>query len=77
MKMAELKILSCNAQGIGGISKRTDIFLRNTHRDIYCLKETHFPILRKDHYWIYGMESARLTTIAQMQEELQYYFEKI
>ena len=44
MKMAELKILSYNAQGIGGISKRTDIFdfLRNTNCDIYCLQETHF-----------------------------------
>ena len=44
MKMAELKILSYNAQGIGGISKRTDFFdfLRNTNCDIYCLQETHF-----------------------------------
>ena len=44
MKMAELKILSYNAQGIGGISKRTDFFdfLRNTDCDIYCLQETHF-----------------------------------
>ena len=44
MKMAELKILSYNAQGIGGISKRTDIFdsIRNTNCDIYCLQETHF-----------------------------------
>ena len=44
MKMAELKILSYNTQGIGGISKRTDIFdfLRNTNCDIYCLQETHF-----------------------------------
>ena len=44
MKMAELKILSYNAQGIGGIRKRTDIFdfLRNTDCDIYCLQETHF-----------------------------------
>ena len=49
MKMAELKILSYNAQGIGGISKRTDIFdfLRNTDCDIYCLQETHFTVLRR------------------------------
>ena len=43
--MADLKILTYNVQGIGGISKRTDIFefLQNLDFDIYCLQETHFP----------------------------------
>lgn len=42
--MADLKLLTYNVQGIGGISKRTDIFdyLRNMNFDIYCLQETHF-----------------------------------
>ena len=42
--MADLKILTYNVQGIGGISKRTDIFefLQNLDFDIYCLQETHF-----------------------------------
>ena len=44
MRMAELKILKYNVQGLGGISKRTDIFdfLKNLNFDIYCLQETHF-----------------------------------
>lgn len=44
MRMAELKILTYNVQGLGGISKRTDIFdfLENLNFDIYCLQETHF-----------------------------------
>ena len=75
MKMAELKILSYNAQGIGGISKRTDIFEILTVTFI-VFKRHILLILRKDQYWIYGMESAFLTTIDQMQEELQYYLEK-
>ena len=42
--MADLKILTYNVQGIGGIGKRTDIFefLKNMDFDIYCLQETHF-----------------------------------
>lgn len=42
--MAELKILSYNVQGLGGISKRTDVldFLKNTNFDIFCLQDTHF-----------------------------------
>lgn len=42
--MAELKILSYNVQGLGGISKRTDVldFLKSTNFDIFCLQETHF-----------------------------------
>ena len=42
--MADLKVLTYNVQGIGGISKRTDIFefLQNLDFDIYCLQETHF-----------------------------------
>ena len=44
INMAELKILSYNVQGLGDISKRTDVFdfLKNTNFDIYCLQETHF-----------------------------------
>ena len=40
----DLKILTYNVQGIGGISKRTDVFdyLQNMNFDIYCLQETHF-----------------------------------
>ena len=40
----DLKILTYNVQGIGGISKRTDMFdyLQNMNFDIYCLQETHF-----------------------------------
>ena len=35
---------SSNVQGLGDISKRTDVFdfLKNTNFDIYCLQETHF-----------------------------------
>lgn len=43
MKMAELKILTYNIQGVGGRSKRTDVFdyLKNLNFDIFCLQETH------------------------------------
>ena len=36
--------MSYNVQGLGDISKRTDVFdfLKNTNFDIYCLQETHF-----------------------------------
>lgn len=42
--MDELKILTYNAQGLGGISKRTDVldYLKNMNFDIYCLQDTHF-----------------------------------
>ena len=42
--MADLKILTYNVQGLGGIDKRTDIFdfLKDQNSDIYCLQETHF-----------------------------------
>ena len=48
-RMADLKILTYNVQGLGGISKRTDIFdfLRNQNSDIYCLQETHFTDTEK------------------------------
>ena len=48
-RMADLKILTYNVQGLGGISKRTDIFdfLRNLNSDIYCLQETHFTDTEK------------------------------
>ena len=52
MRMAELKILTYNVQGLGGISKRTDIFdfLKKLNFDIYCLQETHFTdtVLEQD-----------------------------
>lgn len=42
--MAELKILSFNTQGLGGIKKQKDVFhfLKNKDFDIYCLQDTHF-----------------------------------
>lgn len=42
--MAELKILSFNTQGLGGIKKQMDVFhyLKNKEYDIYCLQDTHF-----------------------------------
>ena len=42
--MAELKILSFNTQGLGGIKKQKDVFhfLKNKEFDIYCLQDTHF-----------------------------------
>ena len=42
--MDELKILTYNANGLGGISKRTDVldYLKNMNFDIYCLQDTHF-----------------------------------
>lgn len=42
--MAELKILSFNTQGLGGIKKQKDVFhyLSNKNFDIYCLQDTHF-----------------------------------
>ena len=54
--MAELKILTYNVQGLGGISKRTDIFdvLKNLNFDIYCLQETYFTETEKHlirHLW--------------------------
>ena len=47
--MAELKILTYHVQGLGEISKRTDIFdfLKNLNFDIYCLRETHFTDTEK------------------------------
>ena len=52
MRLAELKILTYNVQGLGGISKRTDIFdvLKNLNFDIYCFDiycETHFTETEK------------------------------
>ena len=43
-RMVDMKILTCNVQGIGGISKRTDVFdyLQYIEFDIYCLQDTHF-----------------------------------
>ena len=48
-RMADLKQLTYNVQGLGGISKITDIFdfLRNLNSDIYCLQETHFSDTEK------------------------------
>ena len=42
--MAELKILSFNVQGLGGIKKQKDVFnyLQNKNFDILCLQDTHF-----------------------------------
>ena len=42
--MAELKILSFNTQGLGGIKKQKDVFqyLNDKNFDIYCLQDTHF-----------------------------------
>ena len=40
--MAELKILSFNVQGQGGIKKRCFNYLQNKNFDILCLQDTHF-----------------------------------
>ena len=77
--MAGRKILIYNVQGIGGISKRTDIFefLQNLNFDIYCLQETHFtdeeeaPTRTK-----WNMIVISVTT-NQMLKELQYYLIKM
>ena len=41
--MANLRILSYNAQGLQGSEKRIDVFeyLKNKKYDIYCLQDTH------------------------------------
>lgn len=42
--MTNLRILSCNAQGLQGSEKRIDVFeyIKNKIYDIYCLQDTHF-----------------------------------
>ena len=42
--MTELKILSYNTQGLGGIKKQIDVFqyIKNKFFDICCLQDTHF-----------------------------------
>lgn len=42
--MVDIHILTYNVQGLGGISKRVDIFdyLKKKKMDIYCLQDTHF-----------------------------------
>ena len=42
--MTELKILSYNTQGLGGIKKQIDVFqyIKNKNFDICCLQDTHF-----------------------------------
>lgn len=47
--MANLRILSCNAQGLQGSEKRIDVFeyIKNKNYDIYCLQDTHFIDVNK------------------------------
>ena len=42
--MTELKILSYNTPGLGGIKKQIDVFqyIKNKNFDICCLQDTHF-----------------------------------
>lgn len=42
--MAEVKILSFNTQGLGGLKKQKDVihYLKSKKFDIYCLQDTHF-----------------------------------
>ena len=42
--MTELKILSYNTQGLGGIKKQIDVFqyIKKKNFDICCLQDTHF-----------------------------------
>ena len=42
--MADLKIISYNAQGLHGIQKRIDVFdyIKSKKCHIYCLQDTHF-----------------------------------
>ena len=49
--MAELKILSFNVQGLGGIKKQKDVFnyLQNKNFDIVCLQDTHFTSDQEKH----------------------------
>ena len=44
LNMTELKILSYNTQGLGGIKKQIDVFqyIENKIFDICCLQDTHF-----------------------------------
>ena len=49
--MAELKIMSFNVQGLGGIKKQKDVFnyLQNKNFDILCLQDTHFTADQEIH----------------------------
>lgn len=42
--MTNLRILSCNVQGLQGAEKRSDVFeyIKSKDFDIYCLQDTHF-----------------------------------
>ena len=49
--MAELKLLSFNTQGLGGIKKQKYVFqyLNDKNFDIYCLQDTHFTLSQEMH----------------------------
>ena len=49
--MAELKILSFNTQGLGGLKKQKDVlhYLKNMNFDIFCLQDTHFTTDQEIH----------------------------
>ena len=49
--MAELKVLSFNTQGLGGIKEQKDVFhyLKNMNFDIFCLQDTHFTTDQEIH----------------------------
>ena len=42
--MANLRIMSCNVQGLQTAEKRIDVFdyMKSKNYDIYCLQDTHF-----------------------------------
>ena len=51
LSMAELKILTFNTQGLGGIKKQKDVlhYLKNMNFDIFCLQDTHFTTDQEIH----------------------------
>ena len=77
--MAELKILSFNTQGLGGIKKQKDVFhyLKNKEFDIYFCKTRILQKVRKGILEIDGKEIVTLALLnSQMLEESQFFFHK-
>ena len=70
--MAELKILSFNVQGLGGIKKQKDVFnyLQNKNFDILCLQDTHFTSDQEIHIRNRWKETATLVPLLNLMLEV-------